>query len=148
MQCQKKTLKQGITHTYVCMWVWACMCIYTSVYVWCMCKQVHMEASIWHWVSYSVAQPLILLKPSLSLNLELINSARLAGRWAPRIYLSPHPKHWGYMQSTLPSYHMETRNQAPRVFAAGTLLTEPFPGPHMILFYYWILGNCLNETSS
>lgn len=40
------------------------------------------------------------------------------------------------MQSTLPSYHMETRNQAPRVFAAGTLLTEPFPGPHMILFYY------------
>lgn len=48
-----------------------------------------------HWATPPVP-PLCLLRQSLSLNLNTVALARLAGHRAPGTHLSPVPQHWGY----------------------------------------------------
>lgn len=105
------------------------MAAYTYISCVCICLQVYMgvstyvhmrvEARGWHCVSLSALS----LKTGLSLNLDLINWARLAGQWVPGpVFLIPQCwRHttasgfWhGYQESTLrfsclPHEHFSTR---------------------------------------
>lgn len=56
-----------------------CMCA-SSPHLMCM----HVGAWSWHWVSSSIVLPFLLSLYGLSLNLELVLSARPAGQWTPK----------------------------------------------------------------
>lgn len=55
-----------------------------------MCVYLSMEAKSWHQVSFFV------ILQVLSVNLELIDSPRWAGHWAPRTHLFLSPWCWDY----------------------------------------------------
>lgn len=72
-----------------------CYCVYTLS---CVGICVHECVSMWHQRSVSGiflnCSPLYFLRQSLSLDLEVSDSARLVGHWAPGILLSQPPQCW------------------------------------------------------
>lgn len=61
-----------------------------------MCTGACVEAKDKHWVSPIAPHLEFFLRHSLSQNWKPIDSAMLAGHWAPGILLCPQPQHWNY----------------------------------------------------
>lgn len=97
-----------------------------------------VEAGGHCWVSFSITLPLF-VRHCLSLQLELADLARTAGKETPDIYLSLSPQFWGYRCTTVPRVFMsilEAQRQA-LVFQWQVLCQLSTP-----VFYKWIIYLC------
>lgn len=106
----------GMCMWHVCMYTYVCTCMYIHV---CVCVLPHPSFRF--------------LRQVISLNLELIASARLNDQQSPGIGLSLSPQHWGDRYT--PPYQVVWRSNFSSCLYRERFTPEPSPTPRDLLLW-------------